>query len=332
MSFWHKKNKFMFLYRLKKYYKFEYWPFYILYLPFTPLYLYFSLKNRSLLYFTAANPGIHYGGLFNYSKSAINQKVPFPFQLKEIQSLATAEFPIIAKPDQGERGKNVHVVQKKEDLDKIQFQGEIFYQEYDNSPLEFGVFYSKIPKKRGEIISITAKRFLTFYGDGRTSLEQFIYKDEKAFLARHRLLQKYKNQLNLILQPDEKLVIEEVGNHNRGTTFLDGNNYFSKALEKNIDFVAQQIPGFYYGRFDVKTSSVKAFKKGVFKVIEINGVNSEPTHIYDPSYSISQAFREIYKHLKLQEKIAHSHLKDGFKTPNFWTFVRDLYFHLLRKQ
>lgn len=127
------------------------------------------------------------------------------------------------------------------------------------------------------------------------------------------------------------MLIEKIGNHNRGTTFLDGNTYFSEALEKNIVFVANQIPGFYYGRFDVKTRSIEAFRKGEFKVIEVNGVNSEPTHIYDPNYSFFQAFKEIKRHLKIQEKIAHFHLKNDFKTPNFLTFIKDLYSYLTKK-
>jgi hypothetical protein len=44
-------------------------------------------------------------------------------------------------------------------------------------------------------------------------------------------------------------------------------------------------------------NSLEDFAKGgPFKIIEINGAGSEPTHIYDPQHSIFFAWKEIVLH------------------------------------
>ncbi len=50
---------------------FEYWTWYIFYLPLLPYFAYLAIKHRSLTIFTAANPAIFLGGLFGESKNEI---------------------------------------------------------------------------------------------------------------------------------------------------------------------------------------------------------------------------------------------------------------------
>jgi hypothetical protein len=48
-----------------------------------------------------------------------------------------------------------------------------------------------------------------------------------------------------------------------------------------------------------------------FKIIELNGSKSEPTHMYDPKHSLFFAWKEIYKHWKIMSKIAAINKKSG---------------------
>ena len=60
------------------------------------------------------------------------------------------------------------------------------------------------------------------------------------------------------------------------------NGSASKVLggERVIDEVAATYDGFFFGRFDLRVGSVEALARGDgFKVIELNGVTSEATHI-----------------------------------------------------
>lgn len=53
------------------------------------------------------------------------------------------------------------------------------------------------------------------------------------------------------------------------------------------------MPGFYFGRFDLRSASVDDLRAGRFTIIELNGVTSEPTHIYDPGCSVLAAYRTL---------------------------------------
>ncbi len=41
-----------------------------------------------------------------------------------------------------------------------------------------------------------------------------------------------------------------------------------------------------------------------FTLMEINGVNAEPAHIYDPSFSLLKAYRDIFSHMKIIYEIS----------------------------
>ena len=63
-----------------------------------------------------------------------------------------------------------------------------------------------------------------------------------------------------------------------------------------FDRLVKHMEGFYIGRFDVRTASLENLLKGEFRVIEVNGANSEPAHIYDPKHTIWFAWKELFNH------------------------------------
>src|SRR5689334_23023503 len=54
----------------------EYWPFGIVQFPVIMYYAWLSLRARSILFFTASNPGITMGGMFGESKFDVIRKIP----------------------------------------------------------------------------------------------------------------------------------------------------------------------------------------------------------------------------------------------------------------
>jgi hypothetical protein len=282
------------------------------------------MKLKSFAYFCKANPGIRFGGFINYSKYEILQQIPDEFKpetyfiknknyRKKVlpfgEDLGGA-FPFIVKPDVGERGKKVELIKNENDWENYPFSENLIIQEFIDFPLEFGIFYARFPsEKSGKILSVTGKEFLVFESDGKTTLREFI---ENHFRAKNRtgyLKNKFKNQLDEIFPKGEKILLEPIGNHNRGTKFLDNSNLISEKLTLKIDELAKKIEGFYYGRFDVKANSVGNLKNGEFKILEINGVNSEPTHIYDPDFSLAKAYKEVKRHFDVQYEIVKQNRK-----------------------
>lgn len=252
-----------------------------------------------------------FGGFLDYSKYEILKQIPQKFIPKTIfvpyknQLENLPEFPFVVKPDVGERGINVEVIRNEEDWQNYPVEKDLIIQEFIDFPLEFGIFYAKFPDKTtGKILSVTGKKFLEFESDGHTTLRSFINKNPRAYFRKAYLFQKFKDQLDIIHPKGVKILLEPVGNHNRGTMFYDASNLISDDLTEKINEISSRINGFYYGRFDVKSNSVEAFQNGDFIVLEINGSNSEPTHIYDPKFNLAGAYREVKRHLNIQFQIA----------------------------
>lgn len=104
------------------------------------------------------------------------------------------------------------------------------------------------------------------------------------------------------------------GNHCRGAKFIDDSSAITEQLSKTIDTLCRQIPGFYFGRMDIKYQHPDELNEGKhFSIIELNGAGSEPTHIYDPKHSIWYAWKEITLHLNYLYQISKKNRQAGFR-------------------
>ncbi len=297
----------------------------LFYAPFIPYWLWNSLMSGSFTYFCKVNPGMKFGGFLDYSKFEILQQIPQEFiprtyyiknknEIKKIvpngEDLSRA-FPFVIKPDLGERGVNVEVIRNQSDWRNYSLEKDLIVQEFLDLPLEFGVFYAKLPHENsGKIISITGKNFLQFESDGISTLRDFIEKNTRAYFRKDYLFKKFENQLDIIYPKGTEILLEPIGNHNRGTMFYDASHLISDRLAEKINEISNQINGFNYGRFDVKSKSTEDFQNGNFIILEINGANSEATHIYDEKYNLLQAYREVKRHLDIQFQIAKMNRKN----------------------
>jgi hypothetical protein len=85
-------------------------------------------------------------------------------------------------------------------------------------------------------------------------------------------------------------------------------------LEEAIDRLCRGYDGFYFGRFDLRTTDIEEFKRGRnFKVIELNGVTSEATSIYDPKNSLFTAYRILFDQWRIAFEIGAQNRKRGAK-------------------
>lgn len=305
--------------------EFEYWPYKLLYAPFVPYWIWNSIKAGSFSYFCRANPGIRFGGFLDYSKSEILAQVPDEFKaetkfLKHKNDLTELpDFPFIVKPDLGERGVNVELIADKKNWENYKIKENLIIQEYIGLPYEFGIFYVKI-SGQSVILSITGKEFLKFRSDGKASLKNFVISNPRCVHRVDYLSNKFKDDWEKIHPKGKEILLEPIGNHNRGTRFFDASNLISEELIKNIEKIASAIKGFNYGRMDVKSESPEALKKGKFKILEVNGSNSEPTHIYDSNYSLWKAYGEIKRHLDIQYEISKNNPKT-YSAKDFYSAV-----------
>ncbi|MCC7157627.1 MAG: hypothetical protein IT161_23815 [Bryobacterales bacterium] len=310
--------------------RWEFWPPWAVYAPAIPYLLWLGLKHRSLTAFTAANPGIPTGGLVGESKSSILAQLrrepefaaPFesveassdgPERIQAFMRRHGLSFPIVLKPDVGERGSGVAIARNIEQA-RAYFErarGLVIAQQYVAGE-EFGVFYFRRPgEATGKIISITHKRLPCVTGDGRRTLARLVLDDARAFILYGTYRRLSKRPLSDVPGPGECVPLAEIGSHCRGAIFLDAARLNTPALERAVDRVSKAHAGFYFGRFDVRAAAVEALQKGQFKVLELNGVGAEATHVYDPAVSIMAAYRAIFHQWRSAYEIGAANRASG---------------------
>jgi pimeloyl-ACP methyl ester carboxylesterase/membrane protein DedA with SNARE-associated domain len=330
--------------------RWEFWPMWAFYPPVVLYILYLALRHRSLTLFTAANPAIPGGGFVGESKGAILQGLAhapgqvarwelIPAALPPADRLARAEaflehhglgYPVVLKPDTGERGSGVRVIRTPEELGVYLAGagGDTLIQEHVEGR-EFGVFYYRYPgEARGRIFSITDKRIPSVTGDGRRTLESLILADDRAVCLAPLFLARLQARLLEVPPAGEVIALGDLGNHCQGAVFLDGGHLISPALEAAIEALAAGYEGFFFGRFDLRVPSEEDFRAGrSLKVLELNGASSEATHIYDPRHGPRAAWRTLREQWRILFAIGERNRRAGVRPLTVTEFLRAYAFH-----
>ncbi len=312
----------------------EYWPLSVVYAPVYMYWFYLAAKARALFFFTASNPSFKNGGMVAASKYDILTKIPqaylpktirivHPVTLKKIEEAMKNfgfEFPVIFKPDEGERGWRVERISSLKETEAYlhQFKENLLLQEYLELPFEAGVFYYRLPgQAKGTVSSVVVKEMLHVTGDGRATLQELILAKPRARLQWKNLRITHRHKLNYVPKLNEQVNLQPIGNHNRGTMFKNGNHLITEQLINSFDAISKQIDGFYYGRFDVRCQSPQELEKGQVKIMELNGAASEPAHIYQPGFSLFKAYKVLFHHWSVMYKISIANHKNGVPYTSF---------------
>jgi pimeloyl-ACP methyl ester carboxylesterase/membrane protein DedA with SNARE-associated domain len=320
----------------KRWTRWEFWPPWLFYPPVVAWVGWLGLRHRSPFLFTAANPAVEAGGFIAESKAEIldglsgagelvarHRLVPgsLPVEerlsaLRDFLGTTGTGWPVVIKPDIGQRGSGVAVVRDeyaaRAYLDAAPY--DVIVQEYAPGE-EFGIFWYRLPgEERGRILSITEKRMPVVTGDGESRLERLILRDPRAVaLARHYMARNVA-RLETVPASGERVRLVEIGTHCRGAIFLDGGHVLTPELQETFDRIGLGYDGFYFGRYDVRTPDVEDLKQGRnFKIVELNGVTSEATHIYDPKLSLWNAWRVLFRQWSLAFEIGRRNRDRGVR-------------------
>lgn len=329
----------------------EFWPTWIRYLPVVLQGFPLAIRYRGALVWTSCNPGMSpLSGLATESKSEILSHfadTPSPiarWQLIPVESSVRSRFeslsrfqeslekawPIVLKPDLGERGKGVSIVRNRAEAErKLRESSEpLIAQAYIEGP-EFGVFYYRFPhESRGRIFSITEKILPEVEGDGLRTLEELILSKPRGAALATQYLSANSERLGEIPSAGEKVRIAELGTHRLGAVFLDGNRHRTPSLEAAVDAALRPYEGFYFGRLDVRASSAAAFRRGEdLRILEINGVSSESTDLYDPKHGALAAWRILLRQWRLAFAIGAANRAAGAPPARFRDLVAVLRRH-----
>ena len=335
--------------RAARWARWEFWPAWLFYLPVTVYIGWLALRHRGIATITAANPGMPDGGLVGESKYDILQQLPpastVPSALVprgrvaarvhrlygEVQARGWI-FPLILKPDVGQRGTGVRLVATWEAVYEYltSVEAAVVAQPFHQGPFEAGIFYYRMPgAARGRIFSITDKQFPVLVGDGVSTVESLIWSHPRFRLQAATFVARHRAELTRVLDLGERLPLAIAGNHCQGTLFRDGRHLWTPALERRVDDIARAYPGFHVGRFDVRYADVDAFMAGRdLAIVELNGVTSESTDIYDPHGKLHNAYRQLFRQWALIFAIGTANRRAGARVSSMRHLVALVRAHL----
>jgi hypothetical protein len=200
---------------------------------------------------------------------------------------------------------------------------------------EAGVLYYRMPgEERGRVISITLKEFPFVVGDGARTLRELILANDRARLISEVYFKRHEGVLDQVVPEGEKFPLVFAGNHAQGCIFKDGLHVLTPALSARIDEIAQSLPRFYFGRFDMRFEDVESFQRGEgFLIVEINGAGAEATHIWDADATLHDAYRTLFEQYRVLFRIGDVNRRAGLRPIGPVQVLKDvlIYQRLARK-
>lgn len=302
-------------------------PFLFFHLPTVPYLAWLTLKSRSLFWYTFCNPIC--GPLHRPGKWKMLKDIPAEFLPKMIlidphedadsvvDKAAAAEiyFPMIAKPDRGERGRGVV---KLKNLDQLrtylrESHGPVMLQEWLDLPHEMGILYVRYPgESKGRVTSVSRKDMPVVVGDGVSSIETLAKKGERMrlFIAQYRA--RHGEKMDEVLPKGQSFCLDYVAQPGRGTIFRCAQEYNTAQLAETCERIFANIPGFYFGRADFKIAdpATLAEGKGIY-ILELNATASIPLHMYDMKYSLFEMYGIMLAHWRHIFEIAKRNRANG---------------------
>lgn len=225
-------------------------------------------------------------------------------QRHQARSFASDQgYPLILKPDRGRIGKGIVKVDNAASLESMldrieplaRHDGPYLIQKFTPKNVEFGIFYVR-QRGRPKITGLNRKHFPVVEGDGRRSLGTLAHSHPRyrpvwrAFLA--------GQALDRVPAPGERVQLSFIGSHTLGCMFSNDTHKLTTALQNRVFEICASQPGFNFGRLDVKAESERALLAGEFVVIEVNGIASLPTHMFDPRHTPRQGYEIFFEHAR----------------------------------
>lgn len=319
----------------------------LFYIPLVVQWFALGIRHRSLALPTAANPSIEAGGLLGESKiQCIDQIGPSArcwvarsvalvkrptltvAALDAAVRTADLRFPLVAKPDIGWRGIGVRLVRDLDDL--AGYLGgfpddcRVILQDYIAHAGEAGIFYARLPGERcGRIFSMTFRYFPHVVGDGTSSLRALIARDPRASWKADLHHEALAGRLDEIPPAGTVVRLSLVGSSRVGGLYKDAGAHVTATLAARFDEIADTMPNFHFGRFDVRFESVDRLELGEgFQIIEVNGAGAEAIHMWDPDFRLTDAYAALFHQQALMFEVAAANRARGFQPLTLLELVR----------
>lgn len=295
-------------------------------------YFYYSARFRSFTFFTAGDPAIDMGGMLDEDKSDIYRllpqgKVPHTIIYKgrsvtseELENV-NISFPCIAKPNIGFRGYKVMYAHNLNQLNHFLLQQdqsrEWLIQEFVDFQREFSLLFYRYPDSgKCGITSFIEKIYPAVTGDGQKTIGQLIDAYHNPFLDEQVIQTNWQKRWHEVPDVGEKIILDPIGNYSRGAKFFSLQEEIDEELVEATSRFFADVKGLYFFRMDFKANSIEDYKSGDFKILEVNGMKSEPLHMYDKRHGFGENAKTIHQHWKIVRDIVRERKRDkNFRFP-----------------
>lgn len=310
----------------------------LFYIPLVVQWIALGIRHRSLTLPTVANPNIEAGGLLGESKIACLDMVRGPARRWVAASVpiindgrwtadslcsrigdAGLAFPLVLKPDIGWRGFGVRLVANADGLvaDLAGFPAgcTMILQTYVPYAGEAGVFYVRRPgESRGFIFSMTFRYFPHVVGDGRSTIAELIDGDPRAAWKAELHRTTLRDRLDEVPEVGALVRLHLVGSSRVGGLYKDACAYVTPALTRRFDEIADAMPNFHFGRFDVRFASAERLMEGEdIQIIEVNGAGAEAIHVWDPDFRLADVYADLFRQQALMFEVGALNRARGFR-------------------
>lgn len=329
---------------------FEFWPMWLMYLPVVLQWLVLAVRYRSLTLPLIANPAIPLSGMVGVAKSTVFEVAGpmarqwiLPWALYKVKAenseqngmaaensmhAAGLNYPVVGKPDIGCRGAGVKLLQDRKALQAYVAAyppgAVVQFQQLSEWDAEVGAFYVRHPDAQcGELTSLTLKYTPYVVGDGLHTLAELVAADPRAGALTHLYKDRHAAHWHHVIPAHEPFRLVFSASHCRGAIFRDASELIDTRLTQTLDKIFADIPGFYYGRLDIKFRDIESLREGRnFMIIEINGASSESIHIWDRNATLTGAVQTLLRQYSTLFKLGAANRRRGYKPPGLLALLK----------
>ncbi len=319
----------------------ETWHFQAKYIPLTPAWLWYCFRSGSFWFFTPSNPTLTFGGFEGESKKEMYAQLPPGSYPKSIYILHNAPFadveeqlntggfkyPIAGKPDVGMMGFLFRQINNVDEFRAYheKMPTDYIIQDLITYPIEVSVFYYRFPNEvKGTITGFLKKELLQVTGDGTSTLLELIQNYSRVRFRLAEMKSKHEQKLHDVIPKDEVYCLSYALNLSRGGKMVSLAHEKDEKLAKVFDDLSNYSKHFYYGRYDIKCTSIEDLKEGKnYSILEFNGSGAEPHHVYGNGNNLLQAYRIILQHWNVLYKISRYNHTRGIQ---YWGFKKGFKF------
>ena len=321
----------------QKIFNWEKWSYDVIYLPIDIFWLYYAIKAGHFWYFTPVNPTLIFAGFEGGSKKEMYDQLPkwsYPNTLlidptndfekvTELMRKADLNFPVVVKPDTGMAGVLFRIIENETVLKNYHgLVGEPYIlQKFIDELHEFSVFHIRYPgETKGIITGLIVKDYLHVMGEGNKTLAALVSEHPVAKYKIAQLKKMHGTNWNTLIPAGEKYLLNRAGNHNTGAKFINLNHEIDQQLCDVFDKISNEAGQFYFGRYDIKCTSLEDLKNGKnMLILEYNGAGAAITHVFDRNMSYFAALKEIVRHWRHLYRIGRINHKKGVP---YWSFMK----------